>query len=25
VFKHFWSDQLLEHSKAMNEPQKTFK
>jgi hypothetical protein len=22
VLQHFWSDHLLEHSKAMNEPQK---
>jgi hypothetical protein len=25
VLQNFWSDHLLEHSKAMNEPQKTFK
>jgi hypothetical protein len=25
VLLHFWSDHLLEHSKALNKPQKTFK
>jgi hypothetical protein len=25
VLQHFWTDHLLEHSKAMNEPQKTLK
>jgi hypothetical protein len=25
VLQHFWSDHLLEHSEAMNDPQNTFK